>query len=760
MNDTGTAALGADALTPIIGAARASGRTSLLEHEVYALLSHAGFDVPRHAFWNGSPGRVPAEIGDFLEGLEDAADEVILKIASPDLAHKSEVGGLSLSKKSLSSVAGAANTMWDVVGRRAPGAKRVGILVVEKLVPASGTPAAETLLSYKNDVAFGPVLVLGLGGLLTEWYGALAPGASTAILSPGDVRRNLEAAVEKSPALKILFERSRAHAKAPLALDEVAARLEALSESLSLFSPDNSLGNPTLEELEVNPLLLCADGRWVAADGKARISERRVARARRPLEKIEKLLAPQSAVVIGASAHDTNPGRIILRNLKASETIGYGSLRAVHPRVETIDGVPCLKSVSDLAAPVDLAVVAIPAAGARDAIRDLCAGDLARAIILIPGGFSETGNHVLEDEIKAALAESRKLPSGGPVLVGGNCLGVVSKHAYNTFFLPQYKLPFHDAPGDRLVAVSQSGAYLVSLTSNLDGIVFPRASISYGNQIDLTAADFLEYFEMDPSVRVLAFYVEGFLPLDGARFAAIARRLTAAGRRVLVYKAGRTPLGARAAQSHTASLAGDWEVARALLEGAGAVVAVTLDMFEDNTKAFTMLADRLPSGRRLAVLSNAGFECGAVLDRLYELTLAALSPETKTRLAACLPAIAHANNPVDATPMADTAAFVSAAEALLRDPGVDALIVSPIPVTPALDDLAPDLSGSHGENIYSPGSLAQELLRLFRETAKPLVVNVDSGRLYDAFVDVLQRGGIPVYRKIDRASRALSALCS
>ena len=91
---------------------------------------------------------------------------------------------------------------------------------------------------------------------------------------------------------------------------------------------------------------------------------------------------------------------------------------------------------------------------------------------------------------------------------------------------------------------------------------------------------------------------------------------------------------------------------------------------------------------------------------------------------------------------------------------MDALLVSPIPVTPSLDILAPDPSGAHSENIFSPGSLAQELLRLFRETEKPLVVNVDSGRLYDDFVGVLQRGGIPVYRKIDRASRALSALCS
>ena len=127
-------------------------------------------------------------------------------------------------------------------------------------------------------------------------------------------------------------------------------------------------------------------------------------------------------------------------------------------------------------------------------MRALCASGRAESIILIPGGFAEVGRRDLERDTVAALAASRERPDGGPVLVGGNCLGIVSKHRYNTFFLPQYKLPFHDAPGDNLVAVSQSGAYLVSLSSNLDGIIFPRASISFGNQMDLTVADFLEHF--------------------------------------------------------------------------------------------------------------------------------------------------------------------------------------------------------------------------------------------------------------------------
>ena len=107
-----------------------------------------------------------------------------------------------------------------------------------------------------------------------------------------------------------------------------------------------------------------------------------------------------------------------------------------------------MTTIAELPETVDLAVISIPAEGARDAIRALCATGKAESIILIPGGFAETGKRALEDEIVVDRSDaSRARPGGGPVLVGGNCLGIVSKHRYNTFFLPQYKLPFHDAPG-------------------------------------------------------------------------------------------------------------------------------------------------------------------------------------------------------------------------------------------------------------------------------------------------------------------------
>lgn len=746
----------------ILAGVRKAGRTALYEHEVYAVLQAAGFDTPRFAYQEGAPEEAPSPSVARL--LADPPPEVVLKIVSPEILHKSDVGGVAVAPGRAEAVAEASRGVWEAVGRRMPEASRSGVLVVEKVATRGGSPASETLLSLRQDPAFGPVLVLGLGGVLTEWFGEVADGASTVVLQPGRVREGLERALAARPAVALLFRPSRLHAAAPLDLAATVEKLEALGGVATAFGAAAQAGEAdplTLEELEVNPLLLAADGRWIAVDGKGRIGRATATLPRRPLRKVKRLLEPKSAAVLGASGSAMNPGRIILRNLKASEGIRYGQLWAVHPKEEAIDGIPCVRTVADLPRTVDLAVVSIPAEGARDSIRALAETGKAESIILIPGGFAETGKKGLEEEIVSIVRGSRARPDEGPVLVGGNCLGIVSKHQYNTFFLPQYKLPFHDAPGDRLVAVSQSGAYLVSLTSNLDGIIFPKASISFGNQMDLTVSDFLEALLEDEGVKVVACYVEGFKPLDGTRFVDLARRLRARGKRVLAFKAGQTALGAKAAQSHTASLAGDYAVARALMEDAGVVVARTLDMLEDYTKAFTMLYDRLPRGNRVAVLSNAGFECSTVLDKLYGLVPARLSEETKARLAACLPDIAHADNPVDATPMATTRQFVAAAEAMALDDGVDALLVSPIPVTPALDNLSPDLAGgTHRENIHSPGSLPSELLALFRRIDKPLAVSVDSGRLYDDFVQVLQRGGIPVWRKIDRASRALSALAT
>ena len=153
---------------------------------------------------------------------------------------------------------------------------------------------------------------------------------------------------------------------------------------------------------------------------------------------------------------------------------------------------------------------------------------------------------------------------------GGNCLGVRSRPGrYDTMFIPAHKLGRRAAgPEAPLAIVSQSGAFAVSRETRLSQIR-PRYSITVGNQMDLTVSDFLEYFLEDEKVKVLACYIEGFKPLDGERFVRLARAHRERGKRVIAFKAGKTPLGAKAAQSHTASLAGDYAVARCLMHEAG-----------------------------------------------------------------------------------------------------------------------------------------------------------------------------------------------
>jgi acyl-CoA synthetase (NDP forming) len=295
----------------------------------------------------------------------------------------------------------------------------------------------------------------------------------------------------------------------------------------------------------------------------------------------------------------------------------------------------------------------------------------------------------------------------------------------------------------------------VTQVSNLDQVVQPRYAISFGNQMDVTVSDYLAYLEGDPGSRVFAVYLEGFQRGDGERFLDVVRRITAAGRPVLFYKAGRTREGSAAAASHTASAVGDYEVCEELVRSAGAVVASSLDQFEDDTVTFTLLDGRPSAGRRVAVLSNAGFEATAAADTLHGMPLADLAGPTRERLAALLPpGIVDVHNPVDATPVTPTEKYVGIAQALAEDPGVDALVVAGVPATPFLDSLG--RGEGHREDAEGEKGLATLLARFFRATAKPVVFSVDSGAFYDPLVAAMRRSGLPTFRRVDRATRALA----
>jgi acyl-CoA synthetase (NDP forming) len=458
-----------------------------------------------------------------------------------------------------------------------------------------------------------------------------------------------------------------------------------------------------------------------------------------------------------------NPGHIIVNNL-IREGFPRERLFIVKAGSEQIEGCRCVPDIASLPERVDLFVLCIDAAQASGALVEIIEREQAESVVLIPGGLEEkAGSEMIVSRMHEALARARQTRWGGPVINGGNCLGIRSLPGrYDTTFIPEYKLPVPTGAPSRLAIVSQSGAFAVSKASKL-GVVNPRYSITLGNQMDLTIGDYLTFLKDDPEIDVFAVYVEGFRPLDGLRFLEAARAITRSGRTVVLYRAGRTAAGAKASASHTASIAGDYAVIRELSQHAGIVVAETLEDFEDLVVLFSQLGRRRVAGWRLAAMSNAGFECVAIADNLGRFTLPAFCAESDARLrevfVRCrIDQVVDVHNPIDLTPMAGDEAYAQVAETLIEDEGADAVVVGIVPLTAALNTLP--RGAGHREDVTAPDGIVARLAALRHDEGKPWIAVVDAGALYDQMARALLAAGIPTFRSADRALRLFNVFCA
>jgi acyl-CoA synthetase (NDP forming) len=759
----------------ILEAAERDGRNFLLEPEVYEVLEVAGIPAPRHVF-------VPAgqAVGrKDLIGL--GTGDVVLKVVSPLIIHKSDVGGVAFVKPVAAAVNKACASMlrtvplryveWEKKGRghgaagAPPSPKTVresirGFLIAEKVVFENIGFGSEILLGLRNSRDFGPVLTMGSGGLDVEYMnerlreGRAVAIASAHLLAGGKVRGLLEPLTFYG---KLASEfRGRKALVSPKVLAEIFLRFRDLAAAFSAFSADSPY---VLEEAEVNPFVV-RRGRLVALDGVCRFSRDKAGVSARPIAAIGPLLRPASIGIIGVS-EKMNIGHIILNN-----TLQNGfpaeNVVVIKPGLESIEGCLCVPSVEAMPRTVDLFVLTLAADQCYDVMKDLVEHGKARSVILIAGGMGEkAGGASIEEKIRELLREGRRGAKTTPVVNGGNCLGVASKPGrYDTTFIPEHKLPRPKSTRSDMAVISQSGAFMICRMSKLPQVE-PLYAVSLGNQIDLTASDYLTFLKDDPDVKLFAVYMEGFKPGDGLAFARAVGELTTAGRTVLVYKAGRSPEGRAATSSHTASVAGDYGVFRAVLEQAGAIVAGDIFEFESFMKGLSFLEGRKVRGRRVGLISNAGFECVVLADNLKNgagLDLGPFTPETQERIVAILQPLGidrlqDVHNPLDVTPVADDAVFVECARAILEDPDIDCAVVSNVPMTPAQNTLPP--GEGHREDLARPGSFAMRLIELFRSTDKPVVVNIDAGELYTPLAEYLERAGIPVFRRADEAVRFL-----
>ncbi len=374
--------------------------------------------------------------------------------------------------------------------------------------------------------------------------------------------------------------------------------------------------------------------------------------------------------------------------------------------------------------PVDVAIIAIPAKFVPALIDEI--GPLIKGAVVISAGFSEVGNRELEREL---VEKARK---HGVRVIGPNCAGIFGVHGR---FFGSFEVRVKSGG---LALISQSGAFggAALAMGNEEGIGF-SAFVSYGNAADLTESDFLEYFADEENTKAIALYIEGVK--DGRRFLK-ALRYASVKKPVIILKAGKSASGAKAAASHTGSLAGSYEIYRAAFKQAGAIEVEEMEELFDAAKAFEMYPK---AGRRVAVITNSGGPGVLATDKLERLGLemARLGDETVEELRSFLPPQCSVKNPIDLIADADYERYKKTIEVICRDENVDSLLVICVPP------------------IFLPG---EEIARAVIDAKcdKPLIVNFMAGELVRDGVKLLEGSGIKNFPTPERAAKALKWLSS
>lgn len=725
-------------LDAIMAAAEADGRKMLYEHEVYQVLEAMGLTVPYFRY-----------VRDFREMTKEWLDpfpggNVIVKIVSRDLSHNQKFGGVrKVSVLDPLYVQFVMEHMQEEVLSHFPEGRKPrvdGFLVVEfiKFTQAMGN---EMLIGVKEDPAFGPVVTITKGGDDAEFFARCYDPANL-VLAP----LTYEEAEALAGSLKI--RQKYEETGHPEYIGQIARALHQISRlgfQYSNHSPE--CHRFSLTALDVNPFVFSEDGRFIAVDGYAEFLPAETCPMpgdAADLKLLDRFFAPRGIAVLGVSSKPEkySMARVIVALLR---DMGREDVYCVNPKGGTaeVDGetYPLYRSQAEIPGPYDLVVYAAPAGHSLDCVKETPAD---KALILISGMPPEMD--YTEFSRKVSM-----LKAPGVRIIGPNCMGVF--HAphrgtpgVNTLFIQEQRLEVHYHEGSNAALFTQSGAMgITSIERGQNAGIF-RAVVSFGNKVDVNGSELIAWFERRPEIDVMAMYLEGLEEGEGRRFFDAARR---SRKPVIVYKSGRTEAGARAAASHTASMSGSYDVFRAACLQAGCVLTEEMDDFYNFTKAFAMLARKMPQGPKVAGVVNAGLDATMGADTLRFLKPAEFTSGTRDRIQALNThgLVDTGMSFLDVTPMTDDAAFAGFAEALLADPGVDCLFVAVVPHIENLKTLP--------ENLADPDAIAPLLCAVAKKYGKPVVVSVNAGHHYRDFVKYLEQHGLPVFPDIRSAIRSL-----
>jgi len=591
----------------LLDTVKAQGRTALTPTEGKLLCEAYGIPVPREG--------IATSAAEATSLAEQIGFPVVMKVVSPDILHKTEAGGVIVGVKSGTEAQQAYNAILTAARRYKADAKIDGVQVQAML--AGGQ---EVIVGALTDPSFGKVVAFGLGGVLVEVLKdvtfRLAPAMSDQALSMLD-------GIAAAEVLRGVRGAEPVNRKA------LAEIIEAVSNLVNDF--------PEVRELDLNPVFARPDGA-TAADVRVLLDFEPPRERYRPtqeeiLRAMNRIMQPDAVAVIGASPEDGKIGNSVMKNLING---GYqGQIYPIHPKAPEVLGKRAYKSVKEIPGPVDVAVFAIPAALVAGALKE-CGEKKIPGAVLIPSGFAETGNVELQDQI-VAIAREYNVRLMGPNIYG---FYYTHKNLCATFCTP------YDVKGKAALSSQSGGVGMAIIGFSRSAKMGVSAIVGLGNKSDIDEDDLLTFFEQDPNTQVVAMHVEDLK--DGRSFAEVAQRVSKK-KPVIVLKAGRTAMGARAARSHTAALAGNDRIYDDVLRQCGVVRAMSLNDMLEFARCLPVLTT--PKGENIVIITGAGGSGVLLSDACVDngLKLMAMPPDLDAAFRKFIPPFGAAGNPVDIT---------------------------------------------------------------------------------------------------------------
>ncbi len=677
----------------IIDKVFSSNEKIVTEDAAKQILTNYGINVPPYAL-------VKTE-SEAAERASKIGFPLVAKIVSPKILHKTDVRGV---KAGLSSEEEVREAFADMYGRLYEKYYAKGILL-EKMVP----PGIEIIIGLQNDPQFGPVIMVGMGGINTEIF----KDVSFRVL-PITKKDSIDMIDDlKGKQLLNGFRGSD-----PVDMEMLAKAIESIGKLGTDLAP-------YYESIDFNPVIVYKDD-YCVVDAKIILREKpdpgAISKSQPDASYMDLFFNSKSIALIGASPEKGKVGNSVFESLVKHEY--KGNVYPVNAKgYPEILGVKAYKSLDDITDPVEVVVVTVDLRFVPELLKSCGRKDIHNMVI-ISGGGKELGGEraAIEQQVKE-LSRMLKIR-----IIGPNCIGMFNGQNRLDCAFQGHERMLRPQNGN-VAFLSQSGTVGIAFMETADTFGMSKM-ISYGNRSDVDEADMIWYLSNDPQTKVIGLYVEGLG--DGRKFMNTARKVIHEAKKpVVVFKNGRTSRGAKQAQSHTGSLGGTYAVVKGALDQAG---IISVDSYEELTGSLKALIwQPIPNGGRVAMVTNGAGPVIAAIDQFERLGLsvAEISNGSLNKLKEHYPATYVVGNPCDITGSASADDYQFAIQTFLDDANVDIVMAwfvfqdDPLEVT-----------------------IVDVLAEFQKQRRKPVIVGAMGGPFTQKISEKIEDQNVPVYGSV------------